>query len=257
MITSADNARVKQARALLTRRGRAEQSRCLAEGVRLIEDAMRAGTCPALIFFVADARSNARAAHLLDAAAAAGADALELAPAVFGTLSDTVSSQGVIAVLPLPEARLAPRSGPLLVLDGVRDPGNLGAILRSAEASDAGPVFIAPGATDPWSPKALRAGMGAQFRLPLRSAGWTELDAALTGHAVLVADAAGDVDYDQVDWTSSSALVIGGEAAGPGPEAAARGWRRVRIPMAGGAESLNAAVAASIILFEAARQRRA
>jgi TrmH family RNA methyltransferase len=257
MITSPDNPRVKQARALLDRRAREEQGRCLVEGVRLVEEAMRAGITPALVFFSPQARETPRAAELLAAAEGAGAPLWELGPAVFGTLSDTVTSQGVIAVISIPHRVLTTDPGLILVLDQVRDPGNLGTILRSAAAAGTNLVLLAPGCVDPWNPKVLRSGMGAHFRLPVVAApGWIAIGEQLADRAVWLADAHGTMAYDQVDWTIPSVLVVGGETTGLSHEAAGLGPGRATIPMAGGIESLNAAMAATVLLFEAARQRR-
>lgn len=257
MITSADNQTVKEARALLEPKGRREQGRFLVEGVRLIEEALRAGMRPAFLFHLGEARENARGAALLEEAAGGGAPVVELAPKVFNTLTDTVVSQGVIAVLPIP--RVTPPSRPtfILVLDQLRDPGNVGTILRGAEAAGAHQLILTPGSVDPWSPKVVRSGMGAHFRLPLLAAKtWDVVDAALQGLPVWLSDARGAQPYDEVDWNGPFALVIGGEATGYTPDAWTAPAGRVMIPMAQPVESLNAAMAATVFMFEAARQRR-
>jgi TrmH family RNA methyltransferase len=258
MITSVDNPKVKQARSLLERRGREQQGRCLAEGVRLVEDAMRAGIHPALVFYVAEIGQNPRGQAILTAAEAADpAGVVEVTPAVLATLSDTVTSQGLIAVLPIPGWDTRPVGDLALVLDQVRDPGNLGVILRSAEAAGVTGVLLAHGCTDPWSPKVVRAGMGAHFRLPVwMGLDWPQIAARLGTRPVWAADAAGAVDYDRVDWTGPSALIVGGETEGLSDQAAALCTGRIAIPMLGHPDSLNAAMAATILLFEAARQRR-
>ncbi|PKO22518.1 MAG: RNA methyltransferase [Chloroflexi bacterium HGW-Chloroflexi-1] len=257
MITSADNPKVKVARALLQRRGREQAGQCLAEGVRLIEDVMRAGATPALIFFVAPAPDATRTMALLAAARTADVPVWELSPAVFGTLSDTVTSQGVIAVAPIPPAAPGGDADPILVLDQVRDPGNLGTILRSAEAAGVARLLLVRGCVDPWSPKVLRAGMGAHFRLSLQSGvSWAEVGRQLAGRLLWLADVRGDSAYDRVDWTARCALAVGGETMGFSAEATALAAGRVVIPMAGATESLNVAMAATVLLFEIARQRR-
>jgi TrmH family RNA methyltransferase len=257
MITSPDNPKVKLARLLREPKGRHEQGCCLVEGVRLIEEAMRAGHSPALIFFTDQARQNERAAELLRAAELAGVSSGELSPQVFGTLSDTVSSQGVIAVLRMPRVTPPPAGGFVLVLDQIRDPGNLGTILRGAEAAGVSQVILTPGCVDPWNPKVIRSGMGAHFRLPLVAAdSWAAVAGLAEGRSVWLADARGATPYDEVDWTGPCALVIGGEAAGLSAEAQQLGTGRVMIPMVGPVESLNAAMAATILVFEVARQRR-
>jgi RNA methyltransferase, TrmH family len=257
MITSADNPKVKLARSLLERRGREKQGHCLVEGVRLIEDAMRAGWTPALVFFVRSARVQLGSQVLLAAAESQKVPVWELAPNVFETLSDTVTSQGVIAALPIP--RIEPHLDPtlVLVLDQVRDPGNLGTILRCAAAAGVELVMLTHGCADPWSPKALRAGMGAHFRLSLEAgAGWPEIGRRAAAMQTWVADVRGDMVYDQVDWIRPSVLIVGGETEGLSPDAVGMATGRLAIPMRNQVDSLNAAMAATVVLFEAARQRR-
>jgi RNA methyltransferase, TrmH family len=174
--------------------------------------------------------------------------------AILAACSDTETPQGVIAAVPIPI--IPPQPGLVLVLDGLRDPGNLGTVLRSAEASGVGQVFLAPDTVDLYNPKTVRGAMGAHFRLAAAALDWTEIAARLAGRTIWLADAAGDMSYDRVDWLAPSALIVGGEAEGAGSKAAALAAGRVSIPMAGGAESLNAAMAATVILFEAARQKR-
>jgi TrmH family RNA methyltransferase len=183
--------------------------------------------------------------------------AWELAPELFETLTDTVTSQGVIAVLPIP--KIQPHSDPtlVLVLDRVRDPGNLGTILRSAAAAGVELVILTHGCADPWSPKTLRAGMGAHFRLSLDTrVGWPEIALRAARMQVWVADSRGDAIYDQADWRCPSVLIVGGETEGPSPDAIALATGRLAIPMHNQVDSLNAAMAATVVLFEAARQRR-
>jgi TrmH family RNA methyltransferase len=143
-----------------------------------------------------------------------------------------------------------------LILDLLRDPGNLGTILRSAEAAGVGQVILTPGTVDLYNPKVVRGGMGAHFRLAATHLDWAAASARAVGRAVWLADMAGERRYDEVDWTAPSSLIVGGEAEGYSQEAASLATGTVRIPMEGGAESLNAAMAATVILFEAARQRR-
>jgi TrmH family RNA methyltransferase len=257
MITSADNPKVRSARSLLERRGRERKGLCLVEGTRLIRDVLRAGSHPALVFFASPAQESPANRELLAALSAASVPLWEVTPKVLDTLSDTVNTQGVIAVLPIP--RLEPPSEPelTLVLDRIRDPGNLGTILRGAAAAGAELVLLTHGCADPWGPKALRAGMGAQFRVAVEShAGGREIAKRATGKESWAADASGDIVYDQVDWSQPAVLIVGGETEGLSAEAIALSTGRLAIPMANQVESLNAAMAATVLLFEAARQRR-
>jgi TrmH family RNA methyltransferase len=196
-------------------------------------------------------------APVLAMAAAAGAEVLSLDDALLAALCQTTTPQGVVAVAPWPE--LPPgQEGWSLIVDGVQDPGNLGTLLRSAAAVGLDQVILLPGVTDPWAPKVLRAGMGAHFRVAIRMArALAQVEAWIGPAQRLLAAAAAPTLYTEVDWTQPSALVIGSEAEGPRLTASWTGLRAIAIPMARGMESLNAAVAGSVILFEAQRQRRA
>jgi TrmH family RNA methyltransferase len=253
MISSTQNDRVKYVRSLGRRRVRQREGRFLVEGTRLIDEVVRAGIEPALVFYTEAWAALPEGQRLLPLLKpAAGAWAVD--EAVMAACADTETPQGVLAVVPM--VRLDPRAGLILVVDGVRDPGNLGTILRSAEAAGAGQVLLAPGTVDLYNPKVVRGGMGAHFRLPASALDWPEIAERMVGRRVWLADAAGEVAYDAVNWTMPSALIVGGEAAGAGAEAEVLAGGRVSIPMVGGAESLNAAMAATVILFEVARQQR-
>ncbi len=256
IITSPDNPTVKQARALLEPKGRRAQGRFLVEGVRLVEEALRAGT-PALLFYLEPAPTDGRAADIIRAAQRQGVTVLALSARVFATLTDTVVSQGLIAVCPTPRVPAPPVVSFILLLDQVRDPGNVGTILRSAEAAGVERVILTPGCADPWNPKVVRSGMGAHFRLPLLAATtWDEVITALAGLPLWLAEAAGATAYDELDWAHPCALGIGGEATGFSADAQRLAAGRVMIPMAGPVESLNAAMSATVLVFEVARQRR-
>jgi TrmH family RNA methyltransferase len=198
--------------------------------------------------------ASSGAQHLLPSLGLAEQGAWLVSEAVLAACADTRTPQGVLAVVPF--MQLQPRPGLILILDGLRDPGNLGTILRSAEAAGVGQVILAPGTVDPHNPKVVRGGMGAHLRLPVVSLPWPAIAESVAGRAIWLADAAADVAYDAVDWTRPSALLVGGEATGAGEQACALATGRVSIPMAEGTESLNAAMAATVILFEAARQQR-
>lgn len=256
-ITSVHNERIKYIRSLQRRRVREGEGCFVVEGTRLVEEVVRAGIEPALVLSTAGWAAKEAGRRLLPALAALTREDGGVWPvteAVLAAASDTKTPQGVLAVLPF--VRLPSRPGLLLVLDGLRDPGNLGTILRSAEAAGAGEVILTPGSVDPYNPKVVRGAMGAHFRLPIASLAWPAIAERVTGGSVWLADPAGETTYDAVDWRSASALIVGGEAAGAGEEAAALASGRLRIPMADGTESLNAAMAATVLLFEAVRQLR-
>jgi TrmH family RNA methyltransferase len=254
MITSTQNERVKYVRSLVRRRVRQREGRFVVEGTRLAEEVVRAGVKPALVFYTREWAETPAGQRLLPALRPAGDGDWLVSEAVLAACADTQTPQGVLVVVPT--LHLPPRPGLLLILDRIRDPGNLGTILRSAEAAGAGQVLLAPGTVDLFNPKVVRGAMGAHFRLAVDNFGWMAIGERVAGREVWLADAAGQVAYDAVDWTRPSALIVGGEAAGAGEEASALATGRVSIPMAGGTESLNVAMAATVILFEAARQQR-
>lgn len=274
MITSPSNQHIADLRALHTQKGRAATGAFLLEGPHLLDAALDAHALPRQIVYDPDALGrNAVGRRLLariEDARACGAAVYEAAPAAIERASDTRTPQGVLAAVASGDvapdhvrARRRGRPRPLvLVLDALGDPGNLGTVLRSALAADVDEVWLGPGCADALSPKVVRAGSGAHFFLPVRAdLGWEAIRERLRGapamRQVLLADAGAQRPYDALDLTVRTALIIGNEAHGPSAEAARLATTRVTIPMWNRVESLNAAVAASVVLFEAARQRRA
>lgn len=254
MITSTQNERIKYVRSLARRRVRQREGRFAVEGTRLVEEVVRAGIRPALVLYTEAWAESSAGRHLLPSLDSAEEGAWLVSETVLAACADTRTPQGVLAVVPF--VQIQPRPGLILILDCLRDPGNLGTILRSAEAAGVGQIILAPGTVDPYNPKVVRGGMGAHLRLPVLSLPWPAIAELVAGRAIWLADAAADVVYDAVDWTRPSALLVGGEAAGAGEQARSLATGRVSIPMAEGTESLNAAMAATVILFEAARQWR-
>jgi len=258
MITSLKNPKVQQVRSLLNRRAeRAQQKAFVAEGVRLVEEALQAGWPAQQVFYCAGV--SPRGWQAAQAYAALGAEMEEVTPAVMQALSGTETPQGIMAVLSDHELPLPPAPDFLLVADGVRDPGNLGTLLRSAAAAGVQAVFLPPGTVDAFAPKVVRSAMGAHFRLPIRALDWPWLDAWRTAAPrpwrIFLAEAESGTPCWRADLRQPLMLIIGGEAEGAGPEAAGRVDERLSIPMPGQFESLNAGVAASILLFEVVRQR--
>lgn len=258
MITSSTNLRIREARKLQRRRGRREQGRVLIEGARLIRDALGAGAALHQLFFLPE-RVDAQPllAEIVTLAEQRGVELLACTAEALAVLCDTVTPQGVVAVAALPDLAWPSPPAPLLILDRLRDPGNAGTLLRTAEATGVEGVVFGPETVDPYNDKVLRAGMGAHFRVPVRVAeDWPTIDAWLApDQPVYLAEATAALAYDDVDWRGPAALVVGGEAEGAS-DAARRRATPLAIPMAGRVESLNAAVAGAVILFEAARQRR-
>ena len=253
-ITSHANPTLQRVRALLQRPDRRREERAfVVEGRRAVADALAAGAVPDLVLLRDDpAGRDAELALVLPP----GVPVRRVAPALFGQLTEVVTPQGLLAVFPFPTVPAPPGVPLLLVVDAVRDPGNLGTLLRTAAGAGATGVLLAPGTVDPFNPKVVRAAVGAHFRVPV-----APLDDAaraalrdLPLRAVARADAA--EPYDAIDWRQPAALIVGAEAAGISDEVAALGTTGAAIPLAAGVESLNAAVAGAVLLFEAARQRR-
>jgi TrmH family RNA methyltransferase len=183
--------------------------------------------------------------------------ALEANERVLAAVAGTVTPQGVVAAVPIPRAALDVDLGPIVpILDRLADPGNVGTILRTAEAAGVTSVIALNDTVDLFSPKVVRAGMGAHFHLNLIiDQAWDSLRPLLKGRRVRATAANAGHPYYLVDWTIPAALIIGSEAHGVSPEGMAFADGTVSIPMVGRAESLNAAVAASVVMYEALRQR--
>ncbi|MCW5875222.1 MAG: RNA methyltransferase [Anaerolineales bacterium] len=257
MITSTQNARVQHIRALQSRaKERREAGSFVVEGVRLAEEVQAAQWPVRQGFYTADL--DARGMQLVSELQEAGVDLEEVTESVMAASSDTKTPAGLlleVARQPLP---LAAAPNLVMILDRVNDPGNVGTLLRSAAAAGAHAAILAPGCADPFAPKVLRSGMGAQLRLPLLELEWEPIRNFLAEHKLhaLLAEANIGKAFDEVDLTRPLAFIVGGEAHGPSAAARTLGAEPIQIRMPGQIESLNAATAGSLLLFEAVRQRR-
>jgi TrmH family RNA methyltransferase len=211
---------------------------------------------PIALFFADTAAATDRAHSLLRMARDLELEPVVVDPELMSAMADTDAPQGVLAVFPFLQPCTSTHPTLTLVIDQVRDPGNLGTLLRSADAAGVDDVLLTRRTVDIYNSKVVRAGMGSHFRLPFRAAlSWEEIRHAVDGMSVALADARGDTAYCDIPWHKSWALIVGGEAKGASPEACSLADRLIRIPCREGVESLNAAVAGSVILFEARRQR--
>jgi len=258
LISSSKNQHIKLVRELLARRSaREENALFVVEGVRLAEEALKSAV-PARLVLYSDACSE-RGMDLVRQAGLACDQVYQVKNDVLEALSDTETSQALLMVMPVSPVKMPKSVDFLLVVDQVRDPGNLGTILRSAVAAGVQAVYSTPGSVDAWSPKVVRSAMGAHFHIPILGAGWEDIraycrnqPAALT---TFLAESGGGVSLWEADLRKPLALVIGGEADGATEQVKQGVDTLLNIPMPGGFESLNAAVAASVILFEVVRQR--
>jgi TrmH family RNA methyltransferase len=258
-LTSTKNARVKKARRLHARRHRDKSRRFLAEGPHLIEAALDANAPLCSVFCTAEFLNREPA--LADRLTGCTAPVWQVPEDVMAVLADTEQPQGAVAVVEMPPDTARPAVSPsllALVLDGVSDPGNLGAALRAARAFGATVVLLGPGCCDRFNAKAVRASAGALFSVDSRSVEdlAAELGALQDAGARLWASAArAERPCWAADLTGPTVLVVGSEAHGVSEPVAAQADGCIAIPMPGGGESLNAGVAAGILLYETRRQR--
>jgi TrmH family RNA methyltransferase len=255
MITSSRNPKIQWIRSLNARsRERRESGAFVVEGVRLVEEALSAGWPARLVLHTADLEPRGQA--VVGGFNARGVPVEIASDQVIRHASDTQTPQGLLAVLEMQSLPLPERPGFIFIPDGVRDPGNLGSMLRTAAAAGVDMVCLPEGTVDVYSPKVVRAGMGAHFRLPLMIVGWQEIGGLLeqSGVSVFLAAAGQGLPYTQADFRTPLAIVVGGEAVGAGEQALMQAHQQVHIPMAGGVESLNAAAAAAVLMFEVVRQ---
>ncbi len=254
MISSPQNPKIKLARALTGRpKERRDAEAFLAEGVRLVEEAF-AANWPFRFVLHSDDLSE-RGKKLIEKLEDKKIDVEKVENALLQSLSETETSQGILAVLN--ESRIPIPKFPNFVLipDSIRDPGNLGTLLRTADAAGVQAVLIPPETTDAFVPKVIRAGMGAHFRLSMQTMSWEEIRERTKGLQLFLADMDGQSCWE-TDFRQPLALIVGGEAEGASEQARKLANTFVKIPMAGKTESLNAAVAGSVLMFEVMRQRK-
>ena len=252
MITSTSNPKIKLVRSLARRKDRYAAKQFVIEGVRAVEEAIAANIVPSVVLYTASAQDDSRTRAVLDRLRALTNEVFDVSDAVMKEMSNTETPQGILAVVPFIELPMPPQLEFVLILDSVRDPGNVGTILRSARAAGVDVVFFAPNTADPYNDKVVRAAMGAHFAVPFRIASWEQIAQAVRSVLrIYLADAHGDVVYSQANWSRPVALVVGGEAEGASDAAKRIATARVSIPMRGGAESLNAAMATTVLLFQA------
>ena len=254
------NQRLKELRLAFRRAELTPQGECAIEGVKLIEEALRGSRHLDTVFFSESARPLA---EKLLPQINSRTEALVLPNALFNSIVPSDAPQGVAALLKLPTfspAQLLDRAGngPIVVAAGLQDPGNLGTILRSAEAFGATGVFLTEGTVSLYNSKVLRGSAGSIFRLPVLRISSAELIPLLRARNVrlLATSSHQGTPLPQVSWTLPLAIFIGNEGAGLSRELTRQMDETIAIPQASQVESLNAGVAASIVLYEAARNRK-
>ena len=255
-ITSAQNEWIIQARKLKQKKHRDAEGLFLAEGLRLCEEAAKSSRVSE-VYYHESLADTERGADLLKALAGSAGRFARVSAKVMDALSETESPQGIVCVCGMNRASLRafrPGDGIMLAVDGIRDPGNLGTIIRTMWACGAKGLICLSGTTDPYNGKCVRASMGGVFNLPVFcDIDWAEAYRWVleTGYKAIGADAGKGLEYGAYQWPKRSLICVGGEAAGITsiPEDAIE--EHVFIPLEHGAESLNAGVATGILLYAA------
>jgi len=264
LITSKSNAQVKEIRELKQAKYRQARGAYFIQGIRLVEEALLKSPKVLKVAYSPKLEETERGTQLLCAARRVMAKAqwLYVSDEVMATLSDTPSHQGILAVMPMEEYAwedLFQRPGMILLLHELQDPGNLGTIFRVAEAGGAAGLVLSAGAIDPYNPKVVRASMGSILRLPFLAD--QKMDEAIRalrarGYRVFAAHREGDTSFWKVDFSRPTAILLGQEGGGIPPDLLDLADDRLWIPMNPPVESLNVAMAAGLILYEALRQKR-
>lgn len=255
MITSAQNSKIKLVRALLGRaKERRDANAFVVEGVRLVEEAETRDWRFRFVLF--DRSLHDRGKSIVERLKSRAVDVEEVSESLMKSLSDTETPQGILAVLEFSSLPFPSLLNFVLIPDQIRDPGNLGTLLRSAAATGVQAVFIPPETTDAFAPKVVRSGMGAHFKLPIHSMMWEEIEqvSKSANLQMYIADMVGPSCWE-TDLSQPLALIIGSEAEGVSEQARKLAKQQISIPMAGKIESLNAGVAGSVLMFEVVRQR--
>jgi TrmH family RNA methyltransferase len=256
VITSSQNLKIKLVRALLGRaKERREAGAFVVEGVRLVEEAVNSNWV--IKFALYDDSLSERGLRLVEKLESKKIEVEKVESKLLQSLSETETPQGILAILEFSQLPIPHSPDFVLIPDQIRDPGNLGTLLRSAAAAGVQAVLLPPEATDAFGPKVVRAGMGAHFRLPIHSMGWEEIEQLResANMQIFLADMDGKSCWE-TDLRQPLALIIGGEAEGASEQARKLATQKISIPMSGDIESLNAGVAGSVLMFEVMRQRK-
>jgi TrmH family RNA methyltransferase len=253
MISSLANPQVKRIRRLQKdKRFRYREQAFVVEGTRLLQELTTDPRRPKLTFYTQDWLANAAHKSILKQA---NLDGDLVTNEVMAAMSDTETASGVLAVTSMDPIPLPAQPSMVLILDAVKTPGNLGTMMRTACAAGIDAVLLAPGCVDVYNPKVVRGAMGTHFRLPVQHLDWGGIASYCKSLNIWVAELVDGIVYTEVAWRKPSAVIIGNEARGAGSKAHNTAQGSVFIPMAKGTESLNAATASAVILFEAFRQR--
>ena len=260
-VTAFSNATVKRLRSLRDKKGRREEGMFLAEGLRILTEARDSGRLPEIVAFSAEGAKHPLAAEVIAATEAAGGEAIETTPDILSKMSGKDNPQLLLGAYRVPDTsleRIDRSAAPIwIVAQALRDPGNLGTILRTGDAVGAGGLILLDDSADPFSVEAVRASMGALFTQRIATARWPEFIQWLrSGPAQLVGTSLrASVDYRLPRYEAPTFILVGNEAHGLPAEYEDECDVRVKIPMLGKADSLNAAMATAVMAYEVLRQR--
>lgn len=260
-VTAFSNATVKRLRSLRDKKARRAERLFLAEGLRLLTEARDCGQLPEIVAFSPEGGKHALTAEIVAATEAAGGEAIETTPEILSKMSGKDNPQMVLGAYRQPDTsmeRIDRSKAPLwIAAQALRDPGNLGTILRTGDAVGAGGLILIDDCADPFSVEAVRASMGAVFTQKIAAARWPEFIGWLrSGEGQLVGTSLrASVDYRTPRYRAPTFILVGNEAQGLPADYEEECDVRVKIPMMGRADSLNAAVAAAVMAYEVLRQR--
>lgn len=257
VVTSPSNSTIKYVKSLLSKKYREEYGQFIIEGEKIVLEALASDSKVEILIF-----SESYYHPLMMQAMERGIRCLKVKEQLFKQLSDTQSPQGVLAVINKRKYSLQQAVGQgsnfLVILDGIKDPGNLGTIIRTMDAAGGDGIVLINDCVDPYNPKSVRSTMGSILRVPIyRETNTDNIWRMLkgTGYHIAVSELSGTDVFEWQGGYDKIALVVGSESHGVSKEAAASAHSLIRIPMAGGAESLNASVAAGILIYEIFRKR--
>lgn len=260
-ISSVHNPRVKEAARLRERKGREQQGRIIIDGAREIERAIAGGLELEEVFLCSELIAVETSNRLLQAVSQTGAELLEVPQVVFGKVAFGDRADGIVAVARTPQHKLNEfqlGANPLVgVLAAVEKPGNIGAVVRSADGAGVSALIVADGGTDIYNPNVIRASLGVVFTLAVYSTTSGDTLAWLReqGLRMFAARVDGAKDYTTVDFCGPTAIVLGSEAEGLSAEWHGPDVTAIKLPMLGSADSLNVSCTAAVLLYEAQRQR--
>ncbi|MFP7493360.1 RNA methyltransferase [Terribacillus saccharophilus] len=246
MITSTQNAQVKQWQKLKRKKDRIKTNTFLIEGFHLVEEAIKAGWTVDQLILREETEQPEWASHL---------EAVSVSDHVFKSITETETPQGIAAVVQMQDKKLK-RHNRILLLDAVQDPGNLGTIIRTADAAGYDAVYVGEGSADRYNHKVIRATQGSIFHLPVLTADLALLLPELqdNGYTVWAAALEGAVDYRDLTAPDKTALLVGNEGAGIDKRLIAQSDMAVKIPIFGKAESLNVSIATGILLYHTVKR---